>query len=174
MFHLPTNHRHKGLEIEEFARLVCHDLLENTYPNDRVSEERALTIMDRQHSNQGGQIPSTVNALTPAEADALTTLSTLSKSIPSSDERYANAHPLGISSDDTYHEVRCSLSGKVRSGKRKQRGKCTECGTSTQYYCMTCDPGPGRCHHWCCPDMSGNNNKWMCHTNHKTKHGKTD
>ena len=41
-FHLPTNHRHKGLEIEEFTRLLARDLLENTFPNDRVSEELAL------------------------------------------------------------------------------------------------------------------------------------
>ena len=82
-FHLPTNHRHKGLEIEELTRLLAQDLLENTFPNDQVSEERALTIMETDNNNQTGQVPSTINALAPAEADALTTLSTLSKSVSS-------------------------------------------------------------------------------------------
>ena len=77
-YHLPTNHRHKGLEIEEYIRLLACDLLHNTYPNDRASEERALTIMDKQDCNDSGQIPSTINTLTAAEADALTTLSSQS------------------------------------------------------------------------------------------------
>ena len=171
-YHLPTNHRHKGLEIEEYIRLLACDLLHNTYPNDRASEERALTIMDKQDCNDSGQIPSTINTLTAAEADALTTLSSLSRSAscnPSNVSRLANDHPLGICSDDTYHEVRCMVSGKVRSGKRKKRGKCTECGTNTRYYCVSCEPSKGRRLHWCCPDTTGSN-KSMCHTIHKQKY----
>ena len=174
-YHLPTNHRHKGLEIREYARLLARDLLENNFPNDRASEERALTIMDKRNNNQTGQIPSTINTLTAAEADALTTLSSLSKSVsqPSSGENFLMDHPLGVSCDDTYHEVRCVVSGKVRSGKRKRRGKCTECGMNTRYYCVVCEPGVGRRHHWCCPDGSGSN-KRMCHIHHKQKHSKED
>ena len=174
-YHLPTNHRHKGLEIKEFARLLTRDLLENLYPNDRASKETALTIMDRPNHNHGTQIPSTINALTPEEADACTMLSSLSKSVSqtSSKTKFTNQHPLGVCSDETYHEVKCPVSGKVRSGKRKRRGKCTECGTNTRYYCVACKPGPGRHHHWCCPDTTGSNKK-ICHTLHKKKHKKED
>ena len=131
--------------------------------------------METDNNNQTGQVPSTINALTPAEADALTTLSTLSKSVSrsSSGKKHFNEHTLGISSDDTYHEVKCLCSGKVRSGKRKRRGKCTEFGMNTQYYCIVFPPGAGHRHHWCCPDGSGNN-KRMCHSQHKQKHNNED
>ena len=170
-YHLPTNHRHKGLEIEEFARLLTRDLLQNTYPNDRASEERALTIMETNDNTQARQIPSSINTLTAAETDALTTLSSLSKSISnsSSGATFSNDHPLAVSSDDTYHEVKCNLSGKVRTGKRKRRGKCIECGRNTRYYCVVCKPAVGCRHHWCCPDSTGDN-KRMCHSHHKEKH----
>ena len=131
-----------------------------------------LTIMDPQDSHQRGQIPSTISALSPAEADALMTLSGLSRLASSGrKEQYSKDHPLAVSCDDTYHEVKCLLTGKVRSGKRKRRGKCVECGTNTRYYCVVCDPGAGRCRHWCCPNATGNN-KRMCHTNHKKRHAK--
>ena len=173
-YHLPMNHRHKGIEIEEFARLLTRDLLHNTYPNDRASEERALTIMDHNNNTHARQIPSTIDTLTPAEADALTTLSSLSKSRTgcSTGAKFSNDHPLAVCEDDTYHEVKCNLSGKVRSGKRKRRGKCSECHRNTRYYCVVCQPVGGRRRHWCCPD-SGGDAKRQCHTHHKQKHSTT-
>ena len=130
-----------------------------------------LSRLDAQCHNQQGQIPSTINTLTPAEADALTTWSSLSKSASwtSSDAKYANDHPLGVCSDDTYHEVKCTVTGRVRTEKRKKRGKCTECGTNTRYYCIVCEPRSGCLRHWCCPDTTSNNNKRMCHTQHRQK-----
>ena len=45
-FHLPVNHRHKGLELEDFARILARDLFENQFSSDRTSEDRAITILD--------------------------------------------------------------------------------------------------------------------------------
>ena len=112
-------------------------------------------------------VPPIVSAMTRSEADALTTLSTLSQSINNrSGPRVAPAdsHPLIMCTDEVGHEVRGI--GGTRSGKRRKRGKCSECGRNTRYYCFTCPPSGQRKHEWCCPDDTSAN-KRMCHTKHK-------
>ena len=57
---------------------MTKDLLCNKFSNDRNIDSRAMTIID---SNASSNVPSMVEMLTQSEADALTTLSTLSQSV---------------------------------------------------------------------------------------------
>ena len=142
-FHLPVNHRHKGLELEDFARILARDLFENQFSSDRTSEDRAITILDDCYLPPK-KIPSLVQTLSLSEADALTTLSSLSQSIVDKKTSDDNQHQLTVCTDEIQHEVKCNLTGKIRVGKRKRRGKCSECGNNTRFYCLSCEPQGNR------------------------------
>ena len=163
LWHLAPQHHHQGIEIVAFARLLTRDLFQNEFSNEKTLQERALTIMDSNASS----FPPIVSTLRRSEVDALTTLSTLSQSInhqTTSILAAPNMHPLIMCTDEVGHEVRC-VSG-TRSGKRRKRGKCSECGKNTRYYCLTCPPTGQRKREWCCPDDTSAN-KRMCHSRHK-------
>ena len=164
--HLPANHRHKGLELDTFIRILAKDLLENKLQSERLSEDVALTIMENgSNFDASGCVPPIVNTLTQSEQDALTTLSSLSQSRTSTAAPLIKTHPIEICQDEIQHEVKCPHTGKVRVGKRKRRGKCGICSSNTRYYCLTCMPSRNRRRFWCCPNETANS-KRNCHEKH--------
>ena len=163
LWHLAPQHRHQGIEIVEFARLLTKDMFGNEFSDEKTLQDRVLTIMDSNASS----VPPIVSTLTRSETDVLTTLSTLSQSIHQQTQSKVappDLHPLIMCTDEVGHEVK-SIGG-TRVGMRRKRGKCSECGKNTRYYCFTCPPTGQRKHEWCCPDDTSAN-KRMCHTQHK-------
>ena len=143
--------------------MLTKDLFANKFSCEKTLQDCALTIMDGNDSS----VPPVVSTLTRTEADALTTLSTLSRSVNHLRDRSvaaADLHPLIMCTDEVGHEVKGV--GGTRSGMRRKRGKCSECGNNTRYYCFTGPPTGQRKHEWCCPDDTSAN-KRMCHTRHK-------
>ena len=128
----------------------------------KTLQEWALTIMD---SNSLPSVPPIVSTLSKPKDDVLTTLSSLSQLVNNAQNLAPlDLHALIMCTVEVGHEVKGV--GGTCCGMQRKRGKCSECGRNTRYYCLTCPPTEQHKHEWCCPDDTSAN-KQMCHTQHK-------
>jgi hypothetical protein len=137
-FHIHSNHRHKGMEIQEFAKILAKDLLENKYTTTAqvdnafslITNNNALTpvfidIQDRSESNSPS---TTINDIFSSTASTLT-------------RTYVTEEMLLLQQEQQHKVIRCldkvkhsvSENEKVRTGIRVKRGKCMMCGLNTSY-----------------------------------------
>jgi hypothetical protein len=166
-FHLPHNHRHKSIDIIAFTRLLCKDLLNNTFSKTAESDN-ALVIL----SNAASAVSRTDPYRRESSSTSLSTTNAHTSSNESQDLSSLTTSPV-VQVPDAHVLASCDYqvthSIKERTGKRRKRGECIECKRKTKYYCTTCPPSHGRAFSWCCPDMANGPAKRQCHAEHKKK-----
>ena len=145
-FHLANNHRHKKMKIIDFVKILSRDLVENSF-SENSGEMDALVLNVGICTNR--IIPSSI------ARDELTvgsSISTLTSSVALS---RVKCHDLKLCSNMTNYTQKDGRS--VRSGQRRQRGKCMVCGTNTSWICQGCSVhniGEKRKAAWCCNSTS--------------------
>jgi Transposase IS4 len=168
--HLHDNHRHKGMELLDFAKILAKDMIENKYTNTPTSQS-AYSIMDVPPPPAAIVVVSDSSQTNNNyEWDAVTRVSTLSSispiplSIRTADDM-ACQHTLLVNNDFCSH---IKTEGEERRvGKRRRRGKCIMCGRNTAFYCGQCPPLAKRLKAWCCNDAAGRSGERSCLREHQ-------
>jgi hypothetical protein len=168
--HLHDNHRHKGMELLEYTKILAKDMLDNKYPNTPTSKS-AYSIMDI--------VPPAVVVASPtcyidndnnnknnnnvSDWDNATKISTLTSS--NSPSEVSSVHTLCCNNEFTSH---VKIDGNERKiGKRRRRGKCIICNKNTSFYCKECEPSAKRLKIWCCNDSAGRDGQRTCLSEHQ-------
>jgi hypothetical protein len=159
-YHVGNRHRHKSIEIMEFAKLLTKDLLANKY-NKRIDSDDTLvlttiTIGTMVSAAAASHSISQVSELTGDPGDALLAWSKKQIALLTLEKE----HSLTLCDELIAYKV--GKGKKQRQGKRKKRGKCMICGNNTRHYCEGCQPSCKRKRQWCC----SNDVKRQCHVKH--------
>jgi hypothetical protein len=164
--HLHDNHRHKGMELMEFTRLLTKDILDNKYPTTPISQS-AYSIMDTPPPPSDIVLIENNMNNTPKETadwDTVTKISSLSFASNIDLCTPCDIHILTVNNDFTSHVK--SIGDEKTVGKRRRRGKCIVCGRNTSFYCQTCVPTAKRLRSWCCSDAAQRGEEKTCLLEH--------
>lgn len=153
-FHLHSNHRHKGMEVQEFAKILAKDMLDNKYTATAEVDE-AFSIFTTDNNDltsyvvnvpHGSDSPSTTTN------DFQSATNSFNRTIVSDELTLRQQQLLKHTAVKCNEKVRHSVTeqNKVRTGVRARRGKCIMCGGNTSFYCSGCPPSAKRIKPWCC------------------------
>ena len=122
-FHLENNHRHKKNGILEFAKILCRDMLENSYSKDVDSDNALIIDVDENQEQNQHFSQDSSSALTrdSRNAESLSVSNTFFQNSSFFDE-----HMLVLANITVPYSIKVGKS-KKRSGNRKLSGKCMIC-----------------------------------------------
>lgn len=176
-YHLPNKHRHKGIEILHFAKLLTKDLLENGFCR-RIDDDTTSLVIQQdtpRNTNQGLTTGFSLSLLESSSSEGAVSISqvseltepammesSLSAEVQKQLKEYAiqQVHTLQLCDEHVFHSV--GKGSKMRTGIRKRRGKCIVCKNNTRHYCQGCQPANKRVKQWCC----SNDVERRCHQKH--------
>ena len=182
-FHLNSTHHHKHMGILEFSKILCKDILRNSFtktPDSNIALTISLPPPILSPDERGVQALQYVREHTTLEDNSqvsgltITTITNNSStSIPESRlQNVVNSdllreahekHRLVIVTETESHKVK-DHNGNIRVGKRLKRGYCMidNFHKNTVWFCPECVPKIGAKRAWCCNYRVN----FMCNKNH--------